>query len=307
MSCTVGVDLGTTTIKVCVVKGERIMTERQVPHQANIENRLGVQDARKIIETAESLLEKVVMDVKGQLTEVVTRIGISGQQHGIVMWNSDSLERGVLDCSELYNWMYPGDAVAAAKLPKSTSTNVFPGYGMRTLCELSSYLDFDRAHHWDRCGNIMDYFACYLTGSDEVSMSESNALAWGYSRGLEWNSEIVPFTPKWMKLPKIVRVDMREFVKMANCRLHILEGIPVGVAIADLHASIMSVRGHYQGADQAYVVIGTSSQICFVVSDTVKLPALPVTTHVFPFSTGLTLVAAASMNGGNALDDFLSK
>lgn len=37
-----------------------------------------------------------------------------------------------------------------------------------------------------------------------------------------------------------------------------------------------------------------------------KLPALPVTTHVFPFSDGLTLIAAASMNGGNALDAFLS-
>uniref|UniRef100_A0A158PB67 FGGY_N domain-containing protein n=1 Tax=Angiostrongylus cantonensis TaxID=6313 RepID=A0A158PB67_ANGCA len=306
MSCTIGIDLGTTTVKVCAVKEERILTECQVPHQANINGRLGVQDARKIIETAESLLKKVVMDVNSEHSEVVSRIGISGQQHGIVMWNSDSLRRGILDCSELYNWMYPGDTAAAAKLPKSKSSNVFPGYGMRTLCELSSYLDFDQAHHWDRCGNIMDYFACYLTGSDEVSMSESNALAWGYSRELEWNSEIIPFTPKWMKLPKIVPVDVREFVKMGNCRLPLLEHIPVGVAIADLHASIMSVRGRYEGADHAYLVIGTSSQLCFVVSDTLKLPTLPVTTHVFPFSKGLTLVATASMNGGNALDAILS-
>lgn len=62
---------------------------------------------------------------------------------------------------------------------------------MRTLCELASYPTFDPKKHWDRCGNIMDYFACYLTGSDEVRMSEHNAYTWGYSTGLEWNSEIV--------------------------------------------------------------------------------------------------------------------
>ncbi|EYC32280.1 hypothetical protein Y032_0003g1494 [Ancylostoma ceylanicum] len=218
----------------------------------------------------------------------------------------DAVRHRVLDCSELYNWMYPGDPVAAAKLPRSTSNCVFPGYGMRTLCELASYPTFDPKKHWDRCGNIMDYFACYLTGSDEVRMSEHNAYAWGYSTGLEWNPEILPFTPKWIKLPMIVRTYVGKFEKLGDCRLEQLRDIPVGVAFADLHASIMSVRGHYTGADHAYLILGTSSQLCFVLPSTAKLPTLPVTTHVFPFSDGLTLIAAASMNGGNALDAFLS-
>ncbi|WKX99044.1 hypothetical protein Q1695_014149 [Nippostrongylus brasiliensis] len=262
-------------------------------------------------------------------SEELFRIGIAGQQHGIVMWNSEALQRGVLDCSELYNWMYPGDEKAAAKLPKSSSNCVFPGYGMRTLCELASYPDFDKAHHWDRCGNIMDYLACYLTGTDEVQMSESNAYCWGYSTGLHWNEEILPFTPKWIQLPEIVSTDAGTFTKLGDCRLKALNGLQVGVAIADLHGCIMSVRGLYDGADHACesdypkslvpvdygvygqslaipdLVLGTSSQLCFVMSNAVKLPKMPITTHIFPFTKDLILVAAASMNGGNALDAFL--
>ncbi|KHJ81177.1 hypothetical protein OESDEN_19137 [Oesophagostomum dentatum] len=147
--------------------------------------------------------------------------------------------------------MYPGDTAAAAKLPKSKSNRVFPGYGMRTLCELASYPSFDKERHWDRCGNIMDYFACYLTGNDEVLMSEHNAYCWGYSTGLEWNEEILPFTPKWIRLPRIVQTHAGSFIRLGDCRLESLEGIPVGVAFADLTACIMSVRGHYTGADHA--------------------------------------------------------
>ncbi|EYC32278.1 hypothetical protein Y032_0003g1493 [Ancylostoma ceylanicum] len=54
--CSVGVDIGTTTIKVCVVQGTKILTESQVRHNANVDGRLGVQDARKIITEAEALL-----------------------------------------------------------------------------------------------------------------------------------------------------------------------------------------------------------------------------------------------------------
>ncbi|KAK5973495.1 Carbohydrate kinase FGGY family protein [Trichostrongylus colubriformis] len=306
MSYTVGIDLGTTTVKVCVVEGTRIVKEDQVRHESNIHQRLGVQNAKKIIEVAVKLLEKTILEVTNNPVEDVLRIGISGQQHGIVLWNTEALRKGALDCSELYNWMYPGDIKAAAKLPRSSSNCVFPGYGMRTLCELASYDDFDKNHHWDRCGNIMDCFACYLTGSKGVLMSESNAYCWGYSTGLQWNSEILPFTPKWIELPQIVRTDVGAFTKLDDCRLVSLNGIPVGVAIADLHGSILSVRGRYEGADHAYLIIGTSSQLCFVVSNSIALPVMPITTHIFPFTDGLTLLAAASMNGGNTLDAFIA-
>ncbi|VDM81265.1 unnamed protein product [Strongylus vulgaris] len=234
----------------------RILTEGHVHHKANISDRgVGIQDARKIITEAEKLLKDVIKRVKTEFGQNISRIGIAGQQHGLVLWNADALRRGVLDCSELYNWMYPGDPSAPVKLPKSTSNRVFPGYGMRTLCELASYSTFDPEKHWDRCGNIMDYFACYITGSDEVLMSQHNSYAWGYSTGFEWNAEIIPFTPKWIKLPKIVRTDAGSFVKLGDCRLEDCQNIPVSVAYADLTACIMSVRGHYTGADHACELI----------------------------------------------------
>ncbi|CAJ0599462.1 unnamed protein product [Cylicocyclus nassatus] len=305
MSCSLGIDLGTTSVKICVVQGDKILTEGHAHHRTNLPNRLGVQDARKIITIAENLLKDVVKRVRTEFGQEISRIAVAGQQHGLVLWNSDAIRRGDLDCSELYNWMYPGDP-AAPKLPKSTSNRVFPGYGMRTLCELASHSSFDPEKHWDRCGNITDYFACYLTGSDEVLMSNHNAYAWGYSTDLEWNSEILPYTPDWIQLPKIVRTDAGTFVKLGDCRLEGLENIPVSVAYADLTACIMAVRGHYSGSDHAYLILGTSAQLCFVLPDDVELPDLPVTTHVFPFAKGLTLVAAASMNGGNTLDAFLA-
>ncbi|VDM84953.1 unnamed protein product [Strongylus vulgaris] len=160
MSCSLGIDLGTTSIKVCVMQGDKILTEGHVHHKANISDRgVGIQDARKIITEAEKLLKDVIKRVKTEFGQNISRIGIAGQQHGLVLWNADALRRGVLDCSELYNWMYPGDPSAPVKLPKSKSNRVFPGYGMRTLCELASYSTFDPEKHWDRCGNIMDYFA----------------------------------------------------------------------------------------------------------------------------------------------------
>ncbi|KAK6022858.1 hypothetical protein OSTOST_11428, partial [Ostertagia ostertagi] len=61
----------------------------------------------------------------------------------------------------------------------------------------------------------------------------------------------LPFCPNWIELPEIVRTDVGTFTELDKCRLEFLEGIPVGVAIADLHGSIISVRGHYEGADHA--------------------------------------------------------
>lgn len=73
----------------------RVIEEKSAPHNAWItpknanESR---QDAEKIIFTAIHLLKSLQEHIKGQFDQV--NICVTGQMHGIVLWNAESLVQG---------------------------------------------------------------------------------------------------------------------------------------------------------------------------------------------------------------------
>ncbi|XP_025833717.1 sedoheptulokinase-like [Agrilus planipennis] len=147
-----GIDLGTTSVKVLVVNGEtqQIIAKQSKETQSNVPSDQGTdgnkQDVPKIISALNTCVAKLSKDLLSQ----IKTIGICGQMHGVMLWNNEGegawerIERdGTLTrydvvqdkVSALYTWQDNRcDSDFLSSLPKSNSH--FPlcsGYGTATL------------------------------------------------------------------------------------------------------------------------------------------------------------------------------
>lgn len=117
-----GIDIGTTNIKICLLNNDKskfprslhifileLLYEKSDSHSAFVKTELNrhEQDPPKVVTTLFALLE----DAQPYL-ENVEGITITGQMHGIVLWNSkgmfevkESSNDNVWDCSNLITWM----------------------------------------------------------------------------------------------------------------------------------------------------------------------------------------------------------
>ncbi|VDK50436.1 unnamed protein product [Anisakis simplex] len=146
----VGIDLGTTSIKVCAIdSSETVVEEKSAVHDAWIQNDSPdrkEQCAEKIFAKVIELLQSMRPNLKS-----VKNIVITGQMHGIILWNNDSLVAGEFSCSPLITWMdsrVPQQFIDS--LPKWEYGDVHAGYGIVTLAWLyrNSLLD----PKWNCCG-----------------------------------------------------------------------------------------------------------------------------------------------------------
>ena len=137
----------------------------------------------------------------------VKAIGVCGQMHGCVLWNSDgsrlfNASTGALcaastECSNLFTWQDSRcDPNFISSLPKVTTGGDPPisaGYGCATLAWLQRH-DPETLSKYDRAGTIMDLVVSALTsgGNGEVVMSSQNATSWGYFNlpAMKWHTEL---------------------------------------------------------------------------------------------------------------------
>lgn len=196
MSSHLGIDIGTTSVKVCVVRdGKSLGTSKKV-HESNMHKTdhpsahlFDEQNPYQIIQVLDDCIQQIQ-----PLLKDVAEISVTGQMHGVVLWKrSQSVshvcqfasihsvyEKLVVKNSNLVTWQ---DRRCSAdflrKLPPSLPfCNLSTGFGIATLAWMNG--EYRNLDQYDMCGTIMDFVTWLLSATDCVMMTSHNANSWGY-------------------------------------------------------------------------------------------------------------------------------
>ncbi|CAD5215184.1 unnamed protein product [Bursaphelenchus okinawaensis] len=300
-----GIDVGTTNLKICVIdKAGKVLYEKSKSHDSFVITNVGQheQDSRKILQRLWDLLREANSN---NLLKSVQRITVTGQMHGIVFWNSklDFWSCKSHDYSNLITWMDQRcDSKFLESLPIWRKRDgaklafVATGYGIATLLWLQR--NGMLQSNWDCCGSIMDLVG-FVLGCKSSVMSDQVAYSWGFvTEDMEWQQDIVDMLPHSLSLPVIKPAG--EYSNLKDCNEYFTSGVRLYVPIGDLQATLYG----FVSDKCAVMHLGTSAQVAFC-SKTCDIP--PEYNHLLevPYFDGYKLIVAASLNGGNAIDNFV--
>lgn len=199
-----GIDIGTTSVKLSlvdnsgnhVIDGPVSSSSNAVMPSVSAPQDGCEQSVWIIFQTVENCLKKIGQELLCR----VTRVGVTGQMHGVVLWKSKAislsevgLELKSNDVSPLFNWQ-DGRCLPdfLTGLPRPNShLRLATGHGCATmfwwLKNHPGYLD-----QFDCAGTVMDLFVSALCGTDRPVMSNQNAASWGYfdCQSATWNKEM---------------------------------------------------------------------------------------------------------------------
>ncbi|CAH1802058.1 unnamed protein product [Owenia fusiformis] len=318
-----GIDIGTTSIKVALVdtSGNQVIAEATRNTEANIQTSqdreylANEQDVQKIIISLQICLSALpkhdLLDVK--------HIGICGQMHGVLLWQRNGAwkhnaqyKRFDIECkstSNLVTWQDGRcDEAFLSTLPSPESNcPISTGYGCATLFWLQRH-SRETIQSYDCAGTIQDFVVAMLCNLHNPVMSEHNAASWGYynTSSQSWNTAILERagfpTPL---LPDVVSPGT-EVGRLQRDWYTIPQGASVHVALGDMQCSIYSCL---KRDNDAALNISTSTQLAYCMPDGFVPPNKDVAevnpvTHV-PYFEGRFIAVAASLTGGNALAAFV--
>lgn len=296
---TVGLDIGTTSCKICVVAtsadGKNVIRfTEQLTHHAHILQKdlplFDEQSSSKIWETVETLLEK-----SGCLKEdsSVKSIQICGQMHGFILWSSKSPRTIV---SPLVTWQDQRCTTEFLSSLGTSLTHLRTGYGLATLLWLINEQKGkeDQLGKYDRAGTIADYVVAILCedSTTDSSISTQMATSWG-ALNQQWPVE-------HSLLPKIVQPG--------TIIGYWKKKIPVYVALGDLQCSVFSCQPKN---NEGVLNISTSIQLALAVDQQSSIDKAaqgdnqPISCMRVPYFGSKDLLVAASLNGGNVLSAFV--
>ncbi|XP_030055384.1 sedoheptulokinase [Microcaecilia unicolor] len=310
-----GIDLGTSSVKVVLLPAgysEVRNTQAEVPSAAGDQGR--EQDARKIIRA----LNECLAALPRQHLQKVTCIGVSGQMHGVMFWQTSQacqwIQSGMgqmfepKEVSHLVTWE---DARCSreflASLPQPWSHQCLAtGFGCATIYwYLKNSPDFLK--QYSAAGTIQDYVVAMLCGLKQPRMSVQNAASWGYfnCRSKCWNADILKESGFPISLlPEIAKPGST--AGSTSCEwFSIPSGADVGVALGDFQCSVYSCMND---TTDAVLNISTSAQLTFSMPSEFEPPETPdchSALAYFPYFDGKYLAVAASLNGGNVLATFV--
>jgi len=316
-----GIDIGTTSVKVCLVNttSRDVSLKNVKDTMANIPSELGVsgdkQDVNKIYGALHSCISKIPKD---QLRRVV-HIALCGQMHGVMFWkDGEGWIRNARDqvvvgptISGLYTWQDGRCSTEfLASLPHPTShLSLNSGYGCATMFwHLKNKPEY--LQNFDRCGTVMDFVSCMMLDLSEPVTSDQNAASFGFFDciSMQWNHQKLENASFPINmLPKVVRATENAGV-LPRDWFDIPAGTPVSAAMGDLQCSVKSTL---EDMDTDSVInLSTSAQIAFVKPEGFQPensnpcdPRSPV--EFFPYIEGRYIAVAASLTGGNALAAFV--
>ncbi|XP_022918066.1 sedoheptulokinase-like isoform X2 [Onthophagus taurus] len=321
-----GIDIGTTSVKVVVYNSEtkEVIAKQDKDTQSNVPSDQGLdgnkQDVTKIISALNICVAKLPKDLLRQ----ITKIGVCGQMHGIMLWDTGSdynawervekdgnlLRFNVLEdkVSALYTWQDNRcDLEFLTNLPPAKShLPVHTGYGVATLFWMVKNRP-KKLEKFNCSGTIQDFAVAMLCNLKKPVMSVQNAASWGYFDCVEmkWNDVLGESQFPVALLPQVKQSgDVAGC--LAECWHTIPSGTPVGVALGDLQCSVLATLE--QETTDAVLNISTSAQMAFIAKDYV--PEIPSESSLqpvqyYPFFDGRYLAVAASLNGGNVLATFV--
>ncbi|XP_056449754.1 sedoheptulokinase [Gadus chalcogrammus] len=311
-----GIDVGTTSIKVVLLEqgSKAIAACYSLPTASDFVDSSGLQTHEQETGIIISTLNKCIALLPREKLLNVSRIGVSGQMHGVLFWKSktgcDWQNRDffvVKDTSQLVTWQ---DGRCSAHFLSSLPTPnahlaVATGFGCATifwfLRNRPEFLsDFSVA------GTIQDYVVSMLCGLDHCVMTPHNAASWGFfnTTTSQWNTEILSEAG----FPVVLLPECVVAGGTAGRTVSDWHGIPahtpVGAALGDFQCSVYHCMA---SPTDAVLNIGTSAQLTYAMPGGFRPPDAPESgspISYFPYFDESYLAVAASLNGGNALATF---
>ncbi|XP_071382050.1 sedoheptulokinase [Centroberyx affinis] len=312
-----GVDLGTTSVKVVLVElsSKTVAASYALPTASDILDNSGLkakeQDTGRIINTLNQCIASLPRDKLNN----VSRIGLSGQMHGVLFWKGSSgcdwSSRDSFrakDTSQLITWQ-DGRCSSSflSSLPKPDShLSLATGFGCTTIFWYMKHRP-EILEDFTAAGTIQDYVVSMLCGLDGCVMTPQNAASWGYfnSTTNQWNNDILEDAGFPLHLlPQCVASGSLAGQTCSDWH-GIPAGTPVGAALGDFQCSVYSCMT--AGTD-AVLNISTSAQLTYTMPADFRPPDAPQpasSISYFPYFDGFYLAVAASLNGGNVLATFV--
>jgi len=230
-----GIDMGTTTVKVVTVRAcdEVVVGSWSCETKALVASDAGPlaseQDVVKIVSAVDACMTEISPDIAAR----ITKIGVSGQMHGLVMWTrhsqntddnvssssslsscslSEDLSSHFLKLSNLYTWQ---DGRCSTEFLSSLPTpeshlRIATGFGCCTLFWLNRH-EPGCLERYCCAGTVHDLVVTVLCGLDEPLMSCHNAASWGY---------FDPITSSW-------NTDLYEIITASLCLSQLLFNQPI--------------------------------------------------------------------------------
>ena len=281
-----GLDIGTTTVSAVVTENGRVLAAETQASHAFLPNRPAWEKAQDAA-ALEALALKITDALLSRFPEV-ERIGLTGQQHGIVYLDA----QGRL-LSPLYTWQdgrgelpYDETQSYCARLSALTGYPLATGYGMVThFYNLQNGLVPERTAAF--C-TIHDYLAMRLAGRSAPAIDSSDAASFGI-----FDVKCRRFDTDALKRagidPRLLPAIAGESFLGIGTR-----GIPVYTAIGDNQASFLGATGGEKGC--MLVNVGTGSQFSVHTPEYLVCDGL----ETRPFPTGGYLLAGSGLCGGRA-------
>lgn len=314
-----GVDIGTTSVKVCLLdsKTQDVLACFAEDHNADAVSDVGTIGSEQEVWKLISTLNLCVGQIPIKQREQVSFVGVCGQMHGCVLWKTDTNSTGRDEAdqlkapsalSPLYTWQDARcDTDFLNSLPQPPSP-LHTGFACATLFWLQRQRPTFLAG-FDRCGTIMDLVVCLLLGLDRPITSPQVATSMGYYWD-GWDEKALTDAGFPISLlPKVGKSgDLVGETTKAWC------GVPPGVKVCtgfgDLQCSVRAILGFDKNSQfkDAVINVSTSAQVAFVMPSEFKPSKWeggkidPV--QYFPYMQGY-LAVAASLTGGNALSAFV--
>lgn len=309
-----GLDLGTTSVKACLVDVQslKVVAKQSKDTQAG---EGAEQDVSKTISAVHNCLGRIPRD----LLKNVTRIGVCGQMHGVVLWNkqtawvdvvasnSERFELGKGPLTPLYTWQdLRCTPEFLASFPKPDShLRIATGYGCATLLWKLKNEPEELAEY--KCaGTIQDFFVAMLCDLDKPIMSIQNAASWGYfnTEKKEWNADILKSIdfPTHL-LPKVIDPGVTAGM-LSKTWYGIPRGTEVLAALGDMQCSVLSTLAS-ETKCTAVLNISTSAQLSLPMPSDFVPPDTQTAIEFVPYFNNRYLAVAASLNGGNVMATFV--
>ncbi|XP_005399774.2 PREDICTED: sedoheptulokinase isoform X2 [Chinchilla lanigera] len=272
---TLGIDLGTTSVKAALLEaapsrpsGFVVLASCARPSRADAESKAAVpqgreQDVSRIIRA----LNECLAALPGQQLRKVGAIGVSGQMHGVVLWNAGQ------GCE----WV-EGSAA--------------PMFEARAVSHLVTWQD-------GRCSS--EFLASLPRPSSHLSVATGFGCAtifWLLKNRLRSSGFPVHLLPDIAQPGSVAG-------RTSHTWFEIPKGTQVGVAMGDLQASVYSCMGQKTDAVlniSTSVQLAASMPSGFQPAQTPD-PVAPIA--YFPYFDKTYLGVAASLNGGNVLATFV--
>lgn len=299
MPICLGLDLGTSKAAAVLVDTSAAVTL----DAASRETRADLQRPDDIAEQSPaailSALTDAVLGLEPALRSQVTAIGVTGQMHGVVLWNSPD------DTSDLITWQDRRclrDGFLEELQARTGDPSLRSGYGTATLAWLARH---EPGHllRYASSGTIQDHLVAVLCGAGRPLMDSTDAAGWGmYDAGRHtWDeARIAGAGIPASILPEVARTETEagRLADDAAASLDLPAGIPVTVAIGDNQASLFGTLDAPER--QVGLTLGTGAQVSVVLEREDCRAAGETSLEIRPYVDGRVVAVGASLAGGSA-------